>query len=239
MSYATHSRFGTGYSAVATSENSFVIGSQKAWRGERKPLVYCHGSGGTATTAVTNPAEINLLKALAQDYLVIAADLALQAWGNDNHLARIGDAVSHLANFNADGPVTLVAGSMGNLGAFGYLKANPTGVRAIAGIIPCVDLDSVYPMATADINAAYGGAYNTNTHGPVRSPVRYATELNADVPVHLFTASNDTLTLPSTATAFVAARPQTERTNLGALGHTNEAVTASITPTVNWLKTLP
>lgn len=231
--------FGPGYSAVATSENSFILGSNKAWKGERRPLVYCHGSGGTAQSATSNVTERALLRALAQDYLVIAADLGLQAWGNDTHSERIGEARSHLATYGATGDLTLVAGSMGNLGAFGYFRTHQSDIRAVAGIIPCVDLDSIYALgAAADINIAYD-TYDTNTDGPLHSPVRYASTLDANVPVHLFTASNDTLVLPATATAFVAARPPTLRTNLGALGHSDAAVAASIEPVCNWLKTLP
>ena len=179
-----------------------------------------------------------LLDTLAQDYAVISCDLGLQAFGNDTHVARIADAITYLeANWGTSGCVVLVGGSMGALGALGYARLHPEKVRAVAAIIPGLDLaDLMLRGAAADINTAFGGTYNDSTHGPTHSPVKYAASMDATVPVHLFTASDDTIAVPATATAFVTARPQTMRTDLGALGHSEAAVTASIPKVAAWLK---
>lgn len=241
MPIALRSVMGQGYSAAAPSEFQFVVGTASAWAGRKPPLIYCHGSGATTQTAASgsaaNAGEWALLTALAQHYLVIVADLGLQAWGNDTHVARIAEAKAYLAALGATGPVTLVGGSMGNLGALGYARAHPESVSKVACIIPALDLASLYPMASADIDAAYGGAYSNAVHGPTHSPVQYAASLDADLPIHLFTTSNDPVCLPSTASAFVSARPQTGRTDLGALGHGDAAAGASASPVVEWLHT--
>lgn len=237
---ALRSQTGRGYSAAAPTEYQYVVGTAKGWSGQKPPLIYCHGSGATAQTAASGSAatagEWALIQALAQDFLVVVADLGLQAWGNDTHVSRIADAKAYLATLGAAGPVTLVAASMGNLGALGYARLHPANVAKVACIIPALDLASLYPMATADINAAYGGAYNDAVHGPTHSPVQYAASMDSSLPIHLFTASNDPICLPSTAVAFVAARPQTLRTNLGALGHTDAAIGTSGAPVVAWLR---
>lgn len=239
MAIATRSVTGQGYSPTAPLEYQYVVGSTKAWTGRRPPLIYCHGSGETAQTASAASAakagQWAILTALAQHYFVIAADLGLQAWGNDAHVARIDEARLYLESLGASGPVTLVGGSMGNLGAMGYLRQYPTRVRKLAGVIPCVDLAAVYPLASADIDAAYGGAYNDAVHGPTHSPVQYAATLAPTTPIHLFTSSNDPVCYPSTADAFVAARPATERTDLGALGHGETAAGAAAAPMLDWL----
>lgn len=231
---------GQGYSPSAPAEFQYVVGTAKGWKGGKPPLIYCHGSGNTAQTAASGDAahagEWKMINALAQDYLVIVADLGLQAWGNDTHRARIVDAKAHLAALGATGPVTLVAGSMGALGALGYGLDAPANVKKIAAIIPCVDLAAIEPLSGGSVDAAYGGNYDDAVHGPTHSPVRYAASLNSTLPIHLFTANNDPLVYPSTAAAFVAARPQTLRTDLGAVGHTDAAMGVAVAPVTAWLR---
>lgn len=242
MSYLTY-EYGQGYSASAPTEWYCGIGTRRGMSKQLRCLIYAHGSGDTTFTATSaaKAGQNALLRTLAQDYFILVADLGLQAgWGNDLHRQRIEDAVSFLSTrwgFNND-QVTLMGGSMGVLGIMQYARVNPTRVRNMVGIIPALDLQSLMSSASADINAAYGGAYNDATHGPLHSPVQFADELDEDIPITLFTASNDTITLPSTATAFVSARPRTKRVDLGAVGHTEAAVTASITGVRSALKYL-
>lgn len=239
MPLALRTLLGQGYSPTAPTEWHYLSGTAKAQLGQRPTLVYCHGSGDTAQTVLGKTGQKALLDALSQKYAVISCDLGLQAFGNDTHVARIVEAVAYIENsWGASGAVTLVGGSMGALGALGYTRLYPERVRAVAGIIPGLDLaDLMLRGAAADINAAYGGAYNDATDGPTHSPVQYADELGPDIPIHLWTASDDTITVPATADAFIAARPQTGRTNVGALGHSEAAVTASISGVVAWLAT--
>lgn len=239
MPIATLSRLATGYSTANVDEKFWFSATADGWLGAKPPLIYCHGSGHDAVTILSGSGQRPLLDALAQHYSVIAADLGLQAWGNDTHVTRIAEAVNYLATtWGIHGRVTLVAGSMGNLGALGYARAHPENVRAVAGIIPALDLaDLMLRGAASDINAAYPPSYNDATMGPTHSPVQYADELDPDLNIHLWTASNDTICVPATAAAFVAARPQTIRTDLGALGHTEAAVSAAQASVLDWLAT--
>lgn len=237
------SEYGVGYAAAAPSENYLMVGSLRSWQGKNPPLVYCHGSGGSAATAFNMyyPGQIALLTALAQRYMVIAPDLGLEAWGNNNHVARIGDAITYLRNrfgYATSQKITLVAGSMGTLGAIRYARLNPTAVTAVAAVIPALDLaDLMTRGAATAINAAYGGSYDDATMGATYSPAKYASVMNASVPIHLFTASNDSICVPATASSFVTARPSTLRTNIGATDHSEASITAAVGPLTNWLLT--
>ncbi|KRB73085.1 hypothetical protein ASE01_20125 [Nocardioides sp. Root190] len=242
---ATAAVFGQGYSPTVPTESQYVAATVAGQRGERTLLVYCHGSGGSATGLLTTPLERAFVDALAQRNPVIAADLALQAWGSDRHVQAIGEAIAYaesllITPFGPAGKIFIVAGSMGNLGGLGYVLAHPEKVRAYAGLIPALDLASLntMPPIPSEIAVAYGAPYNDATMGPTHSPVRYAAALDPDVPIRLWTASNDTICLPSTATAFVAARPQTERVDLGPLGHTAAAVAAAQPSILSWLRTV-
>ena len=226
--------YGQGYSASAPTESYCAVTSERGMKGQLPVLIYCHGSGHDAYTQMSSlyPGQKALITAMAKDYFVIGADLGLQGgWGNDLHRQRIEDLVAFVGTrwgFDTT-KVSLMAGSMGCLGALQYARVNPGKVRNMALIIPAVDLaDLLLRGAAADINAAYGGAYNDATDGPTHSPVQYAASLPSSIPIDLFTASDDTLTVPATATAFVNARPLTRRRNLGALGHSDNAVAAAI-----------
>jgi pimeloyl-ACP methyl ester carboxylesterase len=234
MALAVRTRLGQGYSTAAPAEWQYVSGAVGSWRG-KPPLIYCHGSGDTAQTVIAKTGQRALINALAQRYLVIAPDLGLQAFGNATAVARIGEAIAYAASLGSTGKAVLVGGSMGVQGAFNYARLYPQNVAAIAGIIPATDLANSHAVATADVNAAYPPAYDDATMGPTWNPVQFAGSLSAEIPIHLFTASNDAIAWPSTATAFVTARPLTGRTDIGALGHTEAAVTASINPVVAWL----
>lgn len=238
MPVALRTSFGQGYSTTAPTELQFFTGTTRAWRGDRTTLIYCHGSGDTATTLLTKSGQRPLINSMAQNFAVIAPDLGLQAtWGNDLHVTLIDEAIDYVeTTYGTSGRVILVAGSMGTLGALAYALNHPEKVRAVAAIIPGLDLaDLMLRGAAADINAAYGGTYDDVTEGPTHSPVQYAGDLDPNIPIHLWTCSNDTITVPATADAFVAARPQTERTNIGALGHTEAAVTAAQASVLDWL----
>lgn len=233
-------RTSSGQSRYVAAEWDAIYGTNPTFAGtQTNGIIYCHGSGETAATVYADTtAQRLIIDQLANNATVIAADLGGQTFGNDTAITRIGQAITYLrSTWAQSGPVVLVAGSMGVLGALSYTLAHPTEVQAVAGIIPGLDLaDLMLRGAAADINAAYGGAYNDATHGPTHSPVQFADELPADLPIRLWTSNNDAIAVPATADTFVTARPQTVRTDLGALGHTSAAVIASAAGVVEWVE---
>lgn len=228
------------YGLYQAAETDVVFGNRAAFAGaEPRGVVFCHGSGENASTTVQQTETRLLCSRLSDKAVVHAGDLGFQTWGNDTAIARIGAAVAHLrASWGVVGPVALVAGSMGFSGACAYARANPSEVRGIAGVIPLTDIvDIMSRGATAEVNAAYGGAYNDTTHGPTHNPIRFAASLA--MPIHLWTAPADPLTVPATATAFVAARPQTQRTILSpGQAHTLASVAEATPALVDWVHDL-
>lgn len=209
----------------ATTGETDIIWDRNAYPGRSaRSVIFCHGSGDTATTVYTKPDFNNLCRATAQRWRTLAADFGGQTFGNDTAIARIHEAVAWLGS----DPVVLVAASMGVANALAYTLAYPETVACVAGIIPLLDMASIIPLGYGDdLDAAYPPAYDDATDGPTHSPIQFATQLPADLPIALWTASNDPLALPATAAAFVTARPQTTRTSVGALGHSGASVTAA------------
>lgn len=114
----------------------------------------------------------------------------------------------------------------------------PVGAR-IGDVAPGVSFalfsetfSSINATATnLSVSLTIGGYYQA-THGATKNPVTFASSLA--MPVGLWTASDDAVCVPSTADAFVTARPATTRTNLGAVGHTQAAISASVAGVVTF-----
>jgi pimeloyl-ACP methyl ester carboxylesterase len=225
---------------ITAGEWDVTLGTRAAWRGEKPPLIYCHGSGDLARTLYAKTAQRALIRSLAKDFLVCIADLGAETWGNDTVISRIAAVKAYLAALGADGPAVLVGVSMGNLSAMAYARANPTQVAAIAGVIPALDLNDIHANnrggAAAGVNTAYGGAYVQATHGPTHNPVTYAATLPASLPIAIWTATDDPLCVPATTTTFMTARPGTGSNSVGALGHSEASVAAAATGVVAFIE---
>lgn len=192
-----------------------------------RPIIFCHGSGQTATNLYDNTVARNLLDQLARYGTVIAADLGGQTWGNDTGQLRVGQALAYLnASHGTSGDAILVTLSMGNANGMGYALDHPENIAAIAAMSPLLDLDSLPTDYDDDLAAAYPPAYDDSTDGPTHSPIQYAADLDADMPVGIWTAVADPLALYDRAEAFVAARPQTVLTTVPG-AHDDTAFNAS------------
>jgi pimeloyl-ACP methyl ester carboxylesterase len=232
------SQYGSGFTHVG--EGYFLRGTTAAFWSRRLPVpvvFYWHGATGTAGSVISNAAETAMIRALARNFLVVAADFGGDTFANDTAIARMEEArlaVLGRDDLNVDqsAPIGFVGTSMGAGCALAYTLAYPQHVGYVAGIIPGLDWNDVVVNnrlgLAAAVNAAYGGSYNDSVHGPLHSPVRFAANLPADLPIHLWTSSNDTAAVPATATAFIDARPQTGRTNLGAVGHSPDSVAYAV-----------
>lgn len=209
------------------------------FRGETpNGILFFHGSGNTATTTFTVTETYDLCAQLGRIGHVLAGDFALQSWGNNAGIARTVDGTDCLDAIDGiSGPFVFVAGSMGNAIAMAAALAHPTLCAGIAGIIPLTDIADIRLRgAAASVDAAYPPAYNDATDGPTHSPVRFATALPAELPIHLWSSSDDPLCPPATAHAFVDQRYQTGFTDLGPLGHTNAALAAATPDVVEFVR---
>lgn len=184
-------------------------------------VLYFHGSAATATSVYADPVQKAMLDAMAKTSVVLLADFGLQTWGNDTVIARAVEAMNYgEANLGVEGPWTFIGSSMGNSSSFATAKAHPSRVKAIGGIIPLMSIPDIMSRgAAAEVNVAYGGAYNDAVHGPTHSPISMAETIDPTLPIHLWCAPDDALVPLSIAQAFEAARPQTDLTVLPNGGH--------------------
>lgn len=211
----------------ATGETDIIVGDFPTWNGAgtSKGFVWAHGATEDASEAWQNwriP-----IKAMALRGTVHVGDYGGHTWGSGtpaNEVTdRIDDGIDYIvANHGVDLPVALVGMSMGGCSILNYALRNPTKVSCVALLIPLVDIwdarsnGSLAPY-WGEIDAIYGAPptdYSEN------SPVEFASELDPDLPIHIWSSSNDHLAKPATHTAFVEARPQTGFTDIGPLGHT-------------------
>ena len=227
-----------GLDRYVAGESDIVFGTTDTWLlNEPQGVIYCHGSGDTDESVIGWPGQFGMINRLARHATVHVGDLGGQTFGNDTAITRIGQAITYLrAEWGQYGPVVLVGVSMGALGALAYTLANPTEVAAVALVIPGLTLDGAEGGPyEGPIDAAYPPAYDSVTDGPTHSPIQFADDLDPDIPIHMWTSSDDPITLPADADAFVAARPQTGRTNVGALGHDDDPVIAAGPALAQWV----
>lgn len=225
----TRSTLGSG--RYVASELDVTVATPQGWckDGTVPGIVYCHGATADAIYTHRDTTLRSLLHGLGVHGVTIAPDLGGDTFANDTGITRVGEAITYLRsawNINP-GPVHLIGLSMGAAVALAYTLAHPDDVASVSLMIPGLDLEDVRANNrggyAASLNAAYGGTYDDATHGPTHSPVRFADDLPADLPIAMWTSSNDTAAVPFTATEFVTLRPQTTRTSMGAVGHTVNA----------------
>lgn len=206
------------------TEREVIAGGPRTFTGQQPHgVIFCHGSGDLAQDPFRDQ---NYLFRLASEFATVhAGDFANNSWGNPTGISRVRAAIQDLrTNWGVEGPVALVGMSMGHALACSYALAYPDDVACIAGAIPLVSFQSAITIGMgAAINAAFPPAYSAQTHGPTHDPMLM--NLPTDIPHHIWCATSDTFTPIDVAEAYVAAHPEVQLTNLGAWGHTDNAVT--------------
>ena len=144
-------------------------------------------------------------------------------FGNDTAIAANEEAVNWILADGSDteyraarDPSLLLVGvSMGFMDLMAWARTHQDKVAAAIGFVPAVNLSGL-PALSGQIDAAYGGDYDPNTHGPTHDPMMYADEL--EFPIIILGSSDDTTTTSSDHAAFAAAAPNCQYVNLGATG---------------------
>lgn len=225
-------------------EADYVLGTYDTWSGARnQAALWCHGDGGNANAS--SVAMLTFWKGLAKDCTLMSADLyATATYGNDPSMAASEDALDYLvSNWFADEPTILVAASMGVTTAMNIAKRWPGRVKAIAGVIPCTDIEWMHANSAAPIPANIDASYpptgwSQATYGADHNPITFAASLDADLPIKLWYAPDDARIPTSMPLAFQAARPQTELELLPVGGHTDQSILNSLTSMRAWLAAL-
>lgn len=237
------SEYGKGFAFAG--EGYYLRGPRAAWWDRLAPVplcLYAHGATGTTGTVTDNNDEMRLINALARKFLVVVSEWGGDQYLNDTHISRLeaGRVAAQTLNVDPSGRTGLVGMSMGAGGSLAYARAFPGKVNFVAGLIPALDLNDLAVNnrlgLAAALNAAYPPTgYDDAVHGPTHSPVKFAANLPGNLPIRLWTSSNDAAAVPSTAAAFIAARPQTTRTDLGAVGHSTASITAAVADIAAWV----
>lgn len=232
------------YSVNDASGVDIIGGGLRTWRkdGTRPIFIFAHGATGSArfSWGLSNQRQIFL--ELAKDHTVIVADLGGDLFANDLHLQILTDTVSYARSTwgASTAPIFLWGESMGAALVLAWTRANAESVNKVACTIPLIDIkqardDNVLGLGPA-VDAAYGGTYDDNVHGSTHSPIRFASTMSQTVPIKLWTSSNDTVVPPATADAFVAARPTTQRADLGAQGHSATSAAGVVNDIITFIR---
>lgn len=189
---------------------------------EPRGVIFCHGSGDNALSTLTRTDMRGMIRDLARNGVTQSADWALQAFGNDACGTAIYNGIQRLrTTWGVMGPVALVGVSMGGCSVLNYAVRQPDDVACVAAVIGLTDLGALYdthPEYQAEIDAAYGGSFDEADRAS-HSPIEEVDSFPADMPISLWTSTNDPLVLPAWHAAFKAARPQTEQFLMGDHGH--------------------
>lgn len=180
--------------------------------GTRRGIVFCHGAGVTELYAIdqSSPNMAALLRAIVDaGYPVLASLCAGNNWGNDGGIAKVSAARTYLQGTLGakSGKVILIGNSMGGCLSYAWARANLTSVACIVGILPVSDLNDIVTNNRgglgAEASGAYSGGYSEATYGATHNPVNFAAQLSG-LPIQAWSASDDTIVVPSTVTAFAA-----------------------------------
>lgn len=180
---------------------------------------YVHGAGSDATYALspTGNQAARTLK-ISSRYPGIIGDIGGPAsWGNDTSITRTGGYLARLAaRAGSSADYALVGSSMGGIISLNYAAQAVRKPKCLAFIIPVINIEDIRANNrsgyAADINAAYGGAYNEATSGATHNPYTYrASNALMGIPMLMFYGLTDALCLPQYTEAFAAADP-TNRT---------------------------
>lgn len=217
--------FVTGTSAQAVSR-------RRANRFARPAILVCCPRGQTAIQHHQYGWIGQVVHRLAEaGYSILASTLGSTTnWGNAAAATALGALRSTaISTYGAaNGPVGILATSMGVLAGLRYAKASPADVAAFVGGVPAVDLRNIHDVTRTDlaseIETAHGGAGGYSTYLTDENPADHATTWSV-LPMQLHRASNDSDVTASTVDAF-GATAGAEVISLGAVGHNPSSIDA-------------
>lgn len=187
---------------------------------QRRGLVFCHGSGALSGDVLVSSRV--LLGELASNATVHVGDLGGQTWGNDTVITRIQQAIDLLTGTYGCTKIALVGASMGGLNALNYIVRYSNQLQCAALLIPATDIvslrsNSYLTTRWTEIDSIYGAPPSANYTG--HNPIDFVNSIPSDFHMKIWWSTDDPLVYPSTVTAFLTARPQTESMSMGAVSH--------------------
>jgi hypothetical protein len=187
------------------------------------PLFYLSGGGGIETSwqggTVTNPN-------VGGDSLRLCTDRPSHrrrwvsfpvnwSWGNDDWQDSMDSMVAYAeANYGFEPPYHLLCASMGAACGFNWAANNLDKVKAIAGLIPALDIQEIVddslvgtppvpgpPTVIPPDDAQAYGTRPPNSHNPADN----AHLFNGVIPIKLWYSNNDAICKPANVAPFVSA----------------------------------
>ncbi len=172
--------------------------------------LHVHGASDSAQTWMEKKERFPVFNDIFNEgYSILSPTLGgPQTWGNDVQQSAITDAYNYIKLMTGRDRITIIAQSMGGLGAFIWAKNNPEKVDRIAAFIPVINLNDLHGRPDyyrGLIDQAYGGSYDDNVIGDQRNPLRIAA--NGDlsgINICVWYGSDDELCKPEYAVDFAA-----------------------------------
>jgi pimeloyl-ACP methyl ester carboxylesterase len=201
-----------------------VLATPRAYiAGTRTPVVLLQGHNGDALTPFSSLVAFtpgDAWGAVDAQLPVLTIDAGGgQTYGNDVAIARTVEAIDWLG-----GNAILLGTSMGSILGVNVAARYPARVRALGLIYPAMDLQYVHDNGTtAEVDAAYGGAFAANVASHSAIPQAAAGALNG-MPIKGWHSSNDNVVGVDTWANFTAAlaaggAAAPDSYDLGAVGH--------------------
>lgn len=215
--------------SIAAGETS-VIALDRLWKSTNEtPVIYCHHATGASTTIIDNLTETNasirrMVEGLTSRGLpVISNDQSGPSnWSTDLALTRVTGALTRIGAITGarTDRVLLLGDSMGATVALNWARANPTLVRAIALVIPVVNLEHAHDETAlaAGIEAAYGGLAGYQAALPNKNPALFHSSY-VNIPIKFWYSEDDPAAVASEVTDFATATSH-EAISMGSTGHT-------------------
>jgi hypothetical protein len=224
--------FGTGANSATPAERHLVIRAS-TWDGGGPLVLVAHGLLSNALTY--GPAAIRRdLDYLANTgCLVVAADLAGDAWGNAASVTAAENVITWAASrYGCDtSKVSWLADSMGFTVAVNWATAHVAQVGAIIGRLPATHVDALHDRDGAvgpTVVAAYGTEAAWDAAKGTRDPISKAAALVAlKDRIRCFYSTTDTLVLPAEVQAFATA-VGCRAVPMGAFAHDMTAMTSQV-----------
>lgn len=138
-------------------------------------------------------------------------------WGNSTVQSRVTQLKTNAQTaLFAGGKVHLLGISAGGTTCLNWAKANPTLVKSIALLIPCVDIQDIYDNDRSgfqsEISAAYSGR-PSNANTPAQNTASFT-----GFPMKIWYSETDTVTPLNVTSSFISGTGATG-VSMGSIGH--------------------
>lgn len=224
---------------VSASEMALLVTPRRRPATLKPPVIFCPSAGGAASLflngadATYGPRSALVRRVADMGHVCLAGDFGgANTFGNATVIARLLTAWTFLQTqpLAATGPVILFGASMGGVSALNFARTYGTAkVKGIVSAFGVTDLDDIYQNDRGGFRATIGTAHGVTYPAALPATANPATNTSelGSIPWRGWYASDDTLVVPATQTAFAAAVANGIATSVGAQGHDDDVITAA------------